>query len=178
MSTREIGYYWVRRFGSEELQVACWGGEYWDFCGAESSGYAEPDDPTGERVRVVSECLQEPTVSEIHDEVKETLPFGEVFGALGDFIDEAMEKLVPKTEIVACKQLGRVTRYIYADGRQTVLIPTQYPSQAPLISYYDQMRLDMSVPDLYSRPPDWKTTVAAVGGAMLGSFYWAFGRKR
>lgn len=67
---REAGFYWVCLFGSDEPVVASWspnirydgteGDMEWNFCGAESVGYAESDDPTEDRVRVVSERLIPP----------------------------------------------------------------------------------------------------------------------
>ena len=59
MTDREAGFYWVVCFRSD-LQVARWDGDVWDFCGLESVGYAEPDDPTGDRVQVVSDRLVPP----------------------------------------------------------------------------------------------------------------------
>lgn len=61
---REPGHYWVCTYGDTEPEVARWDGNAWDFCGAESIGYAEPDDPTGKRVRVVSARLTPPSATQ------------------------------------------------------------------------------------------------------------------
>lgn len=61
MTNREVGFYWVSTFGAVTPQVAHWDGEWWDFCGLGSVGYAQPD---GDAVRVVSDRLIPPPGSE------------------------------------------------------------------------------------------------------------------
>jgi len=95
--------------------------------------------------------------SEYEAETESSLSFGEV-------VERALSDLLEKSEIVDIRSYRLFTRFVYRDGRDTILVPKRYPGEPSSISYYDAMQLGRG--DLLELSPPRESPLWGLIGAM------------
>lgn len=84
--------------------------------------------------------------------------------SFGEVVERTLSDLLSKSEIVDIRSYRLFTRFVYRDGRETILIPKRYPGEPSHISYYDAMQLGRS--DLLELSPPRAFPLWGLIGAM------------